>query len=136
MSYACLCPRAHPMDPWPLELRTQLKEEDSRARLSKRHFLRVASSSCKAVHWLLLNARKSRMCQAHAARERGMNQSKDPYRWQQLAAGLLLPIGCHTVPHHRAANAVRTGCRDCERDSQWQNVNNRSEARRKCSGLL
>lgn len=42
------------MDPWPLEL----NEEHSPARLSKRHFLLVAPSSCKDVHWLLLNARK------------------------------------------------------------------------------
>lgn len=75
----------------------QLSEEDSPAKVRERHFLHVASSSCKAVPWLLLNARKSRMCQAHAARERGMNQPKDPHRWQQVAAGLLLPIGCHTV---------------------------------------
>ena len=66
-----LCTRGCSLQAWP-------DEEDSSARLSERLFLQTASSKCKAVAWLPLNARKSRMCQARAARERGMNQPKDP----------------------------------------------------------
>lgn len=110
-----LCSWDHSLPAWP-------NEEDSSARLSERHFLQAASSKRKAVDWLLLNARKSRMCQARAAGERGMNQPKDPYRRQRVAAGLLLPVGCHAAPHHRATNAFSAGCRSREKESQQQNV--------------
>lgn len=70
----------------------QLGEEDSLARLGEGHFLQAASSKCKAVDWLLLNARKSRMCQACAAGERGRNQPKTPYRQQQSLQDFYCPL--------------------------------------------
>lgn len=116
-------------------LQAWLNEENSSARLSERHFLQAASSTCKAVDWLLLNARKSRMCQACAAGERGMNQPKDPYRWQQAAAGLLLPVGCHAAPHH-GSKCFQCWQLEPSEGQQQQNVKNYSEASRKHLGLL
>jgi len=103
--YICLCKRAHQTDTWPCRLcswgcslQATPGEEDSSARLRTRSFLQAVSSEHKAVDWLLLNARKSWMCQAHAARERHMHQAKDPCGQQQVAAGLPLPVGCHAAP--------------------------------------
>lgn len=71
--YAYLCRRAHGMDTWPLYpsrgclLQAWPNKEDFYAQFSKRSFLHAPSLKCKAVDWLLLNTRKSRMCQSWAA---------------------------------------------------------------------